>query len=85
MSDPVAIDSISAVDFYQALGLDLVYGGRDAAARLWGIDANVFAFLINDAFGCALRGATLFASLARVHCLNPTRAPADAATHSANP
>ena len=42
MSDPVAIDSISAVtlgthdmnraiDFYRAVGFDLVYGGRDTA------------------------------------------------------
>ncbi len=53
-------------------------------AGLWGASADVFAFFNNDAFGCALRDATLFAMAARAYGLNPTRAPTGAAIHSAD-
>jgi len=54
-------------------------------ARLWGPGADVFAFFNNDASGCALRDATLFASVAGAYGLHPTRVPPEAAMHSADP
>jgi uncharacterized protein YecE (DUF72 family) len=54
-------------------------------ARLWGTETDVFAFFNNDAFGCALRDASMFAAVAQAHGLAPTRVPADAAVVRAGP
>ncbi len=43
--------------------------------RLFGPDADVYAYFNNDAFACALRDAARFAAAARRHGLHPTRVP----------
>lgn len=44
--------------------------------RLFGRDADVYAFFNNDPRGCAIRDASLFARALERHGLDPTRVPA---------
>lgn len=68
------------VRFHQGRGLPPSCYGRtalaawvDAIAETWPPEADVFAYFNNDAFGCAVRDAIVFARLAAARGLCPTR------------
>jgi uncharacterized protein YecE (DUF72 family) len=68
------------VRFHQGRGLPPSCYGRtalagwvDAIAELWPPEADVFVYFNNDAYGCAVRDAIVFAHLSAVRGLCPTR------------